>query len=79
MKQVRRRGSKPLSSELYGKISHSVSWVMVMFLTLISYFAETRSFISSSFGIYLVGLLDGTLMTISAASAIFYLRSKIDK
>lgn len=79
MKQVRRRGSKPVSSELYGKVSHSTLWVLVMFLTLISYLAETRPLIISSFGIYLVGLLDGTLMTISAASAIFYLRSKIDK
>jgi hypothetical protein len=79
MEQVRRRDRKPMSSEIYGKISHSTLWVLVMFLTLISYFAETRPFISSSFGIYLVGLLDGTLMTISVASAIFYLRSKIDK
>jgi len=78
MKQVRRRGSKLVSSELYGKISRSMLWVLVMSFTLISYFAETRSFISSSSGVYLVGLLDGTLITISAVSAIFFLRSKID-
>lgn len=77
MKQARKHNDKPIHSELYGRLSHSTLWISVMFLTLVSYFAETRPLISSSSGSYLVGFLDGILMTIFAVTAVFYLWSKI--
>lgn len=79
MKHVRKRDGKLVSSELYGELSHATSWILVTFLALISYIAEARPFISSSFGTYPVGLLDGILMTIFVATTIFYLRSKMGK
>jgi hypothetical protein len=77
MKHVRKRDEKLVTSELYGKLSRATLWVLVTFITLISYVAGVRPFINSSFGIYPLGLLDGILITILVAATFFYLWSKL--
>jgi hypothetical protein len=77
MRHLRKR--KRTLAELYGKLSRSTVWITFTFLSLMSYVAEVRPFINSSFGIYAGGFLDGVLITVLAVVIIFYSLSRITK
>jgi hypothetical protein len=79
MKRVRKRAGKMKVAELYDKLSHETFWILIAFLSLISYITEARPFISSSFGTYSIGLLDGILTAVIVASIVFYLKSKTNR
>jgi hypothetical protein len=66
-------------AELYGRLSRSTVWISFTFLSLMSYVAEVRPFISSFFGIYAVGFLDGILVSALTVATIFYFLSRITK
>jgi polyferredoxin len=69
------------------KIEHSqkeetakwMLWGLTVLLSFVSYFAELRPLVASSFGAYYSGMLDGIVVTIVALTVVFYLASKVDK
>ena len=77
MKHGRKRKGTP--AEIYGKLSRSTAWISFTFLSLISYIVEVRPFISSSFGIYPAGVLDGLLIAALIVAIVFYSLSRTAK
>lgn len=77
MKRDRKRNGTP--AEIYGKLSRSTAWILLTFLSFVSYLAEVRPFINSSFGIYPAGVLDGLLIAALIVAIVFYSLSKTTK
>lgn len=61
----------------YRELAQKMFWSLGALVGLFTYVIEVRSLLSISFGVYCVGLLDGTFVTVLLLAIVFYLAGRI--
>jgi hypothetical protein len=61
------------------EIAKWMFWGLMTLLGFLSYLTELRPLITSSFGPYYSGVLDGVVATIGILALFFYLASRVEK
>jgi hypothetical protein len=64
-------------ASIYCELARKMLWSLGAFVGLFTYVTEVRPFLDISFGVYCVGLLDGTFVTVLILAIVFYVAGRI--